>query len=79
MEEARYQSNFNAILRTVFASQVKKIAGHIKNKYPGINVIIWDDMLRKWSPADMEESQLGHFVEPMVSEKYTQVSPQHKA
>lgn len=46
---------------------VKKVGNYVRNAYPGITPLIWDDMLRHWSLFDLEESQLGAVVEPVVS------------
>ncbi|XP_077864882.1 hexosaminidase D-like [Saccoglossus kowalevskii] len=50
--------------QTLFLAHVKNVALHIKDSYPQIKPIIWDDMLRRISKSSLEG--LGDLVEPMV-------------
>ena len=44
---------------------VAKVAQYVKTQYH-VQPIIWDDMLRSMSTKELQESQLGTLVEPMV-------------
>lgn len=46
---------------------MRRVGQHVRSTYSGVTPIIWDDMLRRWPPAAIEESGLGDVVEPMVS------------
>ena len=37
----------------IFVDHVKRVAGYVRQTY-GVNVIIWDDMLRNFMPEEME-------------------------
>ncbi|MCL4132961.1 UNVERIFIED_CONTAM: hypothetical protein GTU68_020235 [Idotea baltica] len=50
----------------IFLFWVRRIASLIKEKYPQITLIIWDDMLRNLSASKLVEYDMGKFVEPMV-------------
>lgn len=50
----------------LFMAHVTAVSMMIKKRWPQLNVVIWDDMLRHISLADLQESHLGKLVEPMV-------------
>ena len=50
---------------TPFSDHVSKIAQYVKTQYH-VQPIIWDDMLRQMNSKELQESQLGNLVEPMV-------------
>lgn len=52
--------------REIFAEYVTTVAEHIKSTYPGITPLIWDDMMRQWSPQFLTSTRLGSLVEPVV-------------
>lgn len=50
----------------LFISHVTAISMMVKKRWPHLNVVIWDDMLRHISLSDLQQSHLGKLVEPMV-------------
>ncbi|XP_075236763.1 hexosaminidase D-like [Lycorma delicatula] len=52
--------------REIFVSHVKSVAEFLKLSYPGITPLIWDDMMRSWSPQFLSSTPLGNLVEPVV-------------
>lgn len=50
----------------LFLSHVKAVAHIIKKKWPELKVVIWDDMMRHISLNDLQDSNIGKSVEPMV-------------
>lgn len=50
----------------LFLEFVVKIATHVRLKYPGVQPIMWDDMLRQVDLIELRESRIGKLVEPMV-------------
>ncbi len=51
--------------RDLFVQHVTTVAQYVKTRHR-VQPIIWDDMLRSMSLADLAESGLGDLVEPMV-------------
>uniref|UniRef100_T1GSQ9 Beta-N-acetylhexosaminidase n=1 Tax=Megaselia scalaris TaxID=36166 RepID=T1GSQ9_MEGSC len=64
----------------LFLSHVTSVANFIKSKWNQLNIVIWDDMLRDMTLGEMVESNIGHYVEPMVwvyaLDIYHYISPQ---
>ncbi|PSN37572.1 Hexosaminidase D [Blattella germanica] len=52
--------------KALFAQHVASVAHFVRSTYPGVTPLIWDDMLRRWSPADHLKWGLGDLVEPVV-------------
>lgn len=50
----------------LFLNHVTTIAHFIRMKWPHLKVIIWDDMLRGLTLSEMQHSQIGNYVEPMI-------------
>ncbi|XP_065363115.1 hexosaminidase D [Calliphora vicina] len=50
----------------LFLNHVTTIAHFIRMKWPQLKVIIWDDMLRGMTLSEMQHSQIGNYVEPMI-------------
>lgn len=50
----------------LFISHIRNITNFIRSKWPHLKVVIWDDMLRLLPLNELQESQLGNLVEPMV-------------
>lgn len=50
----------------LFMSHVRTVANFVRRKWPNLNVVIWDDMLRQIQLVDLQKSKLGALVEPMV-------------
>lgn len=80
---SRYDHN------SLFLAYVRKVAKHVRNKHRVVPVM-WDDMLRHMTVAELEKYELGRLVEPMawtyvedvylflpdsLWEKYSQVFP----
>lgn len=64
----------------LFLSHVTSVANFIRSKWNQLNVVIWDDMLRDMTLSELVESNIGHYVEPMVwvyaLDIYHYISPQ---
>ncbi|KAL5274043.1 hex-4 family protein [Megaselia abdita] len=64
----------------LFLSHVTSVANFIRSKWNQLNVVIWDDMLREMTLSELVESNIGHYVEPMVwvyaLDIYHYISPQ---
>lgn len=56
--------------KQLFLDHVSKIAGHIRNRYPGVTVLMWDDEFREILPQEIIDRGLHLMVEPVVW-KYT--------
>ncbi|XP_044732414.1 hexosaminidase D-like [Chrysoperla carnea] len=50
----------------LFLEHIMNVAQFIKDHYPNLKIIIWDDMLRNIDTAVLQEYNLGTLVEPMV-------------
>ncbi|XP_028989008.1 hexosaminidase D [Betta splendens] len=50
----------------LFLSHVTKIAKAIKQQWPHLNIIMWDDMMRGMSPETLKASGLIGLVQPML-------------
>lgn len=50
----------------LFLTHVKTVSGFVQRKWPHLKVVIWDDMLRQIPLIDLQNSQIGSLVEPMV-------------
>lgn len=51
---------------SLFIRHVNRVASFVHTKWSQLKVVIWDDMLRHISIADLKDSKLGNLVEPMV-------------
>ncbi|XP_063980369.1 hexosaminidase D-like [Diachasmimorpha longicaudata] len=51
---------------TVYLEHVLAIAQYIKEMYPCLKIIIWDDMLRSTDLQVLNEYYVGKYVEPMI-------------
>ena len=52
--------------KALFAEHVASVSRFVRSSFPGVTPLIWDDMLRRWSPADHSKWGLGDLVEPVV-------------
>lgn len=50
----------------LFMSHVQTVANFVRRRWPTLNVVIWDDMLRQIQLMDLQKTELGALVEPMV-------------
>lgn len=50
----------------LFLGHIKRLLMYLKKAYPKLQIIMWDDMFRKISPAALKESGIGNLVQPMV-------------
>lgn len=57
---------FFSFCRLLFTEHVARVAQFVRAEFPGIIPLMWDDMLRQWSPMDLADSGLGELVEPVV-------------
>ncbi|KAH8343665.1 hypothetical protein KR059_003336 [Drosophila kikkawai] len=64
----------------LFLSHVVSLAHFIRRQWPQLGVVIWDDQLRSMSLSELQYSQVGSYVEPMVwvyaSDIYHFIQPQ---
>ncbi|KAH8294808.1 hypothetical protein KR018_003329 [Drosophila ironensis] len=64
----------------IFLSHVVSVAHFIRRHWPQLGVVIWDDQLRSMSVSELQHSQVGSYVEPMVwvyaSDIYHFIPPQ---
>ncbi|KAK3085548.1 hypothetical protein FSP39_005156 [Pinctada imbricata] len=56
----------NLTPQELFFKHVKEVVSYIKEKYPSLTIIMWDDMLRSADLALLKDSGLSEIVEPMV-------------
>ncbi|XP_017881030.1 hexosaminidase D-like [Ceratina calcarata] len=56
--------------KQLFLDHVSKIARHIRNRYPGLSVLMWDDEFREILPQEIIDRGLHLMVQPVVW-KYT--------
>lgn len=56
----------NLTPQQLFLLHIKAVLDHIKENYPNISCIMWDDMLRHTELPLLINSSLGDLVEPMV-------------
>lgn len=63
-----HQSGWNSFSgkHFLFLDHVRTVAKYIKTKYPGMQTIIWDDMLRNMAQHDLAEYLGGLKIVPMV-------------
>lgn len=60
-EICRLETHENLFLR-----YIRNVANMIREKWPKLRILIWDDMLRHLSQQSMIDISLGNLVEPMV-------------
>ncbi|KAI4455856.1 hypothetical protein MML48_8g00004409 [Holotrichia oblita] len=51
---------------SLYLEHVTEVAQYIKENYPHLKIIIWDDMLRNIDESILQEYYLGNLIEPMV-------------
>lgn len=50
----------------IFLTHVTNVANIIRQKWPQLQVVIWDDMLRNMALSELKHSNVGSYVEPMI-------------
>ncbi|XP_026850248.1 hexosaminidase D isoform X1 [Drosophila persimilis] len=64
----------------LFLSHVISLSHFVRRQWPQLGVVIWDDQLRSMSLSELQHSQIGSYVEPMVwvyaSDIYRFIQPQ---
>ncbi|XP_030565277.1 hexosaminidase D [Drosophila novamexicana] len=64
----------------LFLSHVISLAHFVRRRWPQLSVVIWDDQLRDMTLSELQNSQIGSYVEPMVwvyaSDIYHFIQPQ---
>uniref|UniRef100_UPI00398F3966 hexosaminidase D-like isoform X1 n=2 Tax=Pristiophorus japonicus TaxID=55135 RepID=UPI00398F3966 len=50
----------------MFMDHIKEVGSFMVNKYPGLKLLIWDDMMRKISKEKIHESGITEYIAPMV-------------
>ncbi|KAK9502167.1 hypothetical protein O3M35_012751 [Rhynocoris fuscipes] len=63
-------SNYKWSRSALFLDHLSTIARYVKDHYPGLTSLVWDDQLRTLSVSELDEWKLGELVEPVVW-KYT--------
>ena len=61
----KYQQKFEKLFVIIII-----ISGYVKNNYPMVEIMMWDDMFRSVNMADIEKSKVNRLVTPVVW-KYT--------
>lgn len=60
-------------------NHVIAVASFIQKRWPQLKIIIWDDMLRSIPQTEMQQLQIGQFVEPMIwdytVDMYNRITP----
>ncbi|BES96649.1 hexosaminidase (glycosyl hydrolase family 20, catalytic domain) containing [Nesidiocoris tenuis] len=56
----------SATTKEIFEDHVIRLAKWIRDRWPHLTPIIWDDMMRNWNPQELADSRLGKHVVPMV-------------
>ncbi|XP_017779185.1 PREDICTED: hexosaminidase D-like [Nicrophorus vespilloides] len=51
---------------SLYLDHITEVAQYIKDNYPNLRIIIWDDMLRNIDLNILQEYYVGNLVEPMV-------------
>lgn len=64
----------------LFLSHVISLAHFVRQRWSQLHVVIWDDQLREMTLSELQNSQIGSYVEPMVwvyaSDIYHFIQPQ---
>ncbi|XP_032596423.1 hexosaminidase D [Drosophila grimshawi] len=64
----------------LFLTHVISLAHFVRRRWPQLHVVIWDDQLREMTLSELQNSQIGTYVEPMVwvyaSDIYHYIQPQ---
>ncbi|XP_034487239.1 hexosaminidase D [Drosophila innubila] len=50
----------------ILLTHVISLAHFVRRRWPQLHVVIWDDMLRDMTLSELQNSQIGSYVEPMV-------------
>lgn len=50
----------------LFLQHVRNVAQHVRDNYPAVTPVVWDDMFRYTDLTTLKDSGLGALVEPMV-------------
>ncbi|KAH8311568.1 hypothetical protein KR044_006961 [Drosophila immigrans] len=50
----------------IFLTHVISLSHFVRRRWPQLNVVIWDDQLREMTLSELQNSQIGSYVEPMV-------------
>ncbi|XP_068155370.1 hexosaminidase D [Drosophila tropicalis] len=50
----------------LFLSHVISLAHFVRQRWPQLQVVIWDDQLRQMALSELQNSQIGSYVEPMI-------------
>ncbi|XP_055298333.1 hexosaminidase D [Sitodiplosis mosellana] len=58
----------------LFVSHIKKVTTVIRNRWPHLKVVIWDDMMRSMPLNELQDSQLGDLIEPMIWAYHTNLN-----
>jgi len=55
-------------IHQLYAKFIRKVIKKIKDKYPEIRIIAWDDMYRNWSSSELDNLKVKnhHYIEPCI-------------
>ncbi|KAF5274021.1 hypothetical protein FQA39_LY01136 [Lamprigera yunnana] len=60
----------NITPQQLFLHHVTRVATEIRNRYPKLRILMWDDHFRSMTYEDLNKTQIGKIIEPVVW-KYT--------
>lgn len=65
-ESVQWLSSHERTVEQLFLSHVTKVASAIKETWPHLTIVMWDDMMRGMSEATLRDSGLVGLVQPML-------------
>ncbi|XP_067859085.1 hexosaminidase D-like [Heptranchias perlo] len=65
-ESKQWISEQRGDIGKMFLEHIKEVGSFAVNKYPGLKLLIWDDMMRKISKEGIRESGVTEYIAPMV-------------
>ncbi|XP_067390290.1 hexosaminidase D-like [Emydura macquarii macquarii] len=66
MDSKNWISHNNGDVGKMYLSHIKEVVNFIVSQYQGLQVLMWDDMLRKISEGTIQESGIAKHVAPML-------------
>ncbi|KAK1162884.1 hexosaminidase D-like [Acipenser oxyrinchus oxyrinchus] len=73
-ESKNWLNSNNGDKGKMFLNHMKKVGGFIVSKYPGVSLLMWDDMMRQISVEILEESGITLFASPMIWDYSSQLN-----
>ncbi|XP_051877574.1 beta-N-acetylhexosaminidase [Pristis pectinata] len=53
-------------LGQIYLKHIKEVVSFVVNNYPGLKLVLWDDMMRKISKEKIHESGIAEYISPMI-------------